>query len=417
MYTARLDRQLRIGDWQQDVLEESRVGVVGDEPLLTALYILAAAALGMKHLTVLAPALDQRMAALVHPLNPACKLHHIEGFYTHPDMDIIFSGADLIVDLSHYGLANKLLLQKGYREEIPVLRGFLHGDQRREGLKVFTYFKGREWQELRQLLAPASLPGVGSMDPVLGIIAAGIVLEETARILMGRQISTEIIRYSRPSLRQHRTDMRIAVVGAGALGNFVGLGLALAGFGNITFIDPDLVEVSNLNRQVLFAEAVGSSKAQTLSARLNGLFDIATSAEAGAFTEQSDIDGYDVIFDCVDNFETRIVLSEKCSSRKKLLLSGGTNIDSGQVVVYDPFRTSAPVAVQLGLYDIVTARQQPGDERNGAPCTRQPVPSVIMTNQIIAGFMVDAFRRILNGREVSSIYYEADSQCKIGQGQ
>ncbi|MGD8768865.1 MAG: hypothetical protein PVJ06_02365, partial [Desulfobacterales bacterium] len=148
MRRKRLDRQLRIEGWDQEALDNAKVGVVGDEDLLASHYLLSASALGINRLVVLAPSLNQTFVEIAKKLNPRFNLTHIEGFYTHPVLDEIFNGCNLIADLSHYGLANKLLLQKGYRDNIPIIRGFCYEQDDKQGFKVFTYVRGREWQEL-----------------------------------------------------------------------------------------------------------------------------------------------------------------------------------------------------------------------------------------------------------------------------
>ena len=94
------------------------------------------------------------------------------------------------------------------------------------------------------------------------------------------------------------------MVGSGALGAFVGLGLAYSGFHHCTFMDPDVVEVTNLNRQVLFYDAFGRSKAETLAGRLKDFFGMDTLGQVAYFRRNTDLSPYDVVFDCVDNFET-----------------------------------------------------------------------------------------------------------------
>jgi molybdopterin/thiamine biosynthesis adenylyltransferase len=199
------------------------------------------------------------------------------------------------------------------------------------------------------------------------------------------------------------------VVGSGALGAFVGLGLAYSGFHHCTFMDPDLVEVTNLNRQVLFYDAFGQSKAETLARRLKDFFGMDTVGEVAYFRRDTDLSAYDVVFDCVDNFESRIVLSEQCKDQSKTLISGGTSADAGQVVVYNPMRNGVTPAELLGLYTIVSNRTGEIPLRERASCTYQPDPSVIMTNQIIAGFMVDSYRMLLDGQEVGNIFYDSNS--------
>lgn len=413
MRRKRLDRQLRIEGWNQDALDNAKVGVVGDEDLLASHYLLSASALGINRLVVLAPSLNQTFVHIAKKLNPRFNLTHIEGFYTHPVLDEIFNGCNLIADLSHYGLANKLLLQKGYREKIPIIRGFCYEQDDEQGFKVFTYVRGREWQELEHLVSPNNLPRDHFDDGVLDTIIAGMVLEETKNILMGHKVSEDLIGYTRKKTDHSKTQPSILVIGSGALGIFVGLGLAYLGFGHSTFMDPDVVEETNLNRQVFFYDAVGKSKAETLSRRLNRLYRTDNKALISYFDRETGIAPYDVVFDCVDNFETRIVLSEKCKAHGKPLISGGTSADAGQVVVYTPGKNGLTPSELLGLYDIVGKRNVDSSKRERASCRYQPDPSVIMTNQIVAGFMVDAFRILLNGQEPLNLFYDAKSDKKI----
>jgi molybdopterin/thiamine biosynthesis adenylyltransferase len=203
------------------------------------------------------------------------------------------------------------------------------------------------------------------------------------------------------------------VVGAGALGNFVGLGLAFSGYEHCTFLDPDVVEVTNLNRQIFLYDALGQSKAETLSARMNGLFQMKSQALVEYLQADMDLSSFDAVFDCVDNFETRIVLSELCRDQGRTLISGGTSADAGQVVVYDPARHDVTPAELLGLAEIVQARGAQSVLRDRAACTYRPDPSVIMTNQITAGFMVDSFRMLQEGRETSNVFYDSSSDRRI----
>ena len=403
----RFDRQLRIRGWDQKALDEAKIGVVGDDDLLASLYIISAAALGINNIAVIAPLLDKNLINTARRINPRLRLTHLQGFYTHPLVDDIFNDCKILVDLCHYGLANKLLLEKGYRESIPIIRGFCYEENGQEGFKIFTYLRGREWQELYQLICPNNLPKGHFDDGVFDIIVSGIALEETKNILMHGKVSGSIISYERNKLKAEASDQRILVAGSGALGVFLGLGLAYTGFQQCTFMDPDVAETTNLNRQILFYDAVGKSKAETLARRLKNSFGIKADAWIEYFKRHTDISSYDVIFDCVDNFETRIVMSEKCKEQKKTMISGGTNVDAGQVVVYHPTKDKRTPAELLGLYDIVDERDVDSPERVRASCKYRPDPSVIMTNQIIAGFMVDSYRMLLAGQEPKNIFYDS----------
>lgn len=405
MYHERFDRQLRSTGWNQEALMRARIGVIGDDDILASLFILSASALGIQDIVLMAPKLDQRIADAAARLSPEFRLTYLKGFFTHPVLEDMFRGCNILVDLSHFGLADKLLLERSYRNGIPLVRGFTALEGCKEGFKVFSYFRGREWDEIEQMVCSPNLPAPHFDDAVLDMIVAGMVLQETKNLLMGRPVSEEIIAYRRECLPSTRTDVPVCVVGAGALGNFVALGLAFLGFRYITVMDPDTIEVTNLNRQVLFYEAVGMSKAQVLCARLNDLFHTNALAVQEAYNRNTDMRSFYAVFDCVDNFEARILLSERCKSEKKMLISGGTGMDSGQVITYVPEESLATPAEVLGLYAVMDRRRADNSQRDRTACVQQPLPSVIMTNQIIAGFMVDSFRGILGGRKVEDIYY------------
>lgn len=126
------------------------------------------------------------------------------------------------------------------------------------------------------------------------------------------------------------------LVGAGGLGCSVGALLAGAGIGSIHVIDHDEIEVSNLNRQILFREAdIGSSKAETAAremAAINSDIRITHNtarlslANVAELTEQVDL-----VIDAADNFATSYILSDQCVNLAKPLLSASVNKSYGFV--------------------------------------------------------------------------------------
>jgi hypothetical protein len=408
MDDERLNRQLLIEGWNQEALDNAQIGIIGDDDSLASMYLMSSAALGINDFVVIAPSLDERLINVAKSVNPELKIKFVKGNYTSQNLNCLLEDCDIITDVSHYGLANKLSLNLGYDKYKPVIRGL--SDE--EGFKVFTYERGREWSELESIISQPSFPNEHFDDPVLDMIASGILLEETKNKLMNEKISNELIVYNREPLADIDKSDNILVIGAGALGNFVGLGLGYSGFENITFMDPDVAEITNLNRQILLYDGVDKSKSATLAKRLKEFFGINAKSREQYFNSSSRIHNYDVIFDCVDNFETRIVLSEKCKAKNKILISGGTNVDAGQSVLYNPDVDDKTPAELLGLYDILGQRKLENYTRERASCVYRPDPSVIMTNQVIGGFMVDAYKRHLSGQTIENIFYDSKSDTR-----
>ncbi len=112
---------------------------------------------------------------------------------------------------------------------------------------------------------------------------------------------------------------RVCVVGAGGLGSPALLYLAAAGVGTLGIVDDDLVDVSNLQRQVLHDEAsVGEPKTASAAARLTGLDSGVSVVEhrlrLTAENAPGIFDGYDLVLDATDNFAARYVINDACAA-------------------------------------------------------------------------------------------------------
>ena len=133
-------------------------------------------------------------------------------------------------------------------------------------------------------------------------------------------------------------NARVLVVGAGGLGCPVLLYLTAAGIGTIGVIDPDVVDLSNLQRQVLYTtDEVGQPKAKAAVMHLNRLnpgltFDTYTMAlETG--NARAIIDAYDIVVDCTDNFKVRYLVNDVCVTLGKPFVYGAIHRFEGQVAV------------------------------------------------------------------------------------
>lgn len=119
----------------------------------------------------------------------------------------------------------------------------------------------------------------------------------------------------------------VLVVGAGGLGSPVLYYLAAAGVGRIGIVDDDVVDLSNLQRQILFTTAdIGRAKAEVAAERLAALNpEVAlepVTARLRAATAPDLIGGYDVVVTAVDNFPTRYLLNDVCVLSGKTLVDG-----------------------------------------------------------------------------------------------
>ena len=140
---------------------------------------------------------------------------------------------------------------------------------------------------------------------------------------------------------------RALVVGAGGLGSPVALYLAAAGVGVLGLVDDDAVNLSNLQRQILFRTCdVGRAKveagAETLKA-LNPGVEVETHAvRLTADNVMALIAGYDIIADGSDNFATRFLLNDACFFAQKPLVSAAVTEFEGQLATYKGYEAGLP---------------------------------------------------------------------------
>lgn len=127
--------------------------------------------------------------------------------------------------------------------------------------------------------------------------------------------------------QQKLRDASVLVVGAGGLGAPALYYLAAAGVGHLGVVDDDVVELSNLQRQILYTTAdIGRGKAETAAARLRALnpdVEVTPYAQRLRAANVMDVvDGYDIVVTAVDNFPTRYLINDACVLRRKTLVDG-----------------------------------------------------------------------------------------------
>lgn len=166
---------------------------------------------------------------------------------------------------------------------------------------------------------------------------------------------TQLLRYSRHILlddigvegQSRLLAARVLVLGAGGLGSPVGLYLGSAGVGQLTLVDPDQVDETNLQRQIAHRlDRVGQPKVQSLAQSIR---DINPDVRLHCLEERADdallarlLPVSDLVVDCTDNFATRQAINRACVAHRVPLVSGAAIGFDGQVGVYDTRQPQAP---------------------------------------------------------------------------
>ncbi len=165
----------------------------------------------------------------------------------------------------------------------------------------------------------------------------------------------QLLRYSRQIMlpqidiegQQKLLAASVLIVGAGGLGSPAAIYLAAAGVGNIAIYDNDVVDLSNLQRQIAHHTAdIGIDKVistrQTLK-QLNPEVEIkAVKQRLEGDQLELEVMRADVVLDCSDNFSTRFAINNACVKHQTPLVSGAAIRFEGQVAVFTPGQNNSP---------------------------------------------------------------------------
>jgi sulfur-carrier protein adenylyltransferase/sulfurtransferase len=137
-------------------------------------------------------------------------------------------------------------------------------------------------------------------------------------------------------------DAKVLLLGAGGLGSPAALYLAAAGVGTLGIIDMDVVDASNLQRQILHnTDRIGERKVDSAKKTLTALnpdVNVVTyDVRLGADNILDIIDGYDVIVDGTDNFPTRYLVNDASLKKRIPVVHGSIFRFEGQVTVFNPY--------------------------------------------------------------------------------
>ena len=165
----------------------------------------------------------------------------------------------------------------------------------------------------------------------------------------------QLLRYSRqimlPELdidgQEKLGSASVLIIGLGGLGSPAAIYLAAAGIGELTLVDEDVVDLSNLQRQIVHREAsIGEPKVASAENTIKQI-----SSETNITTIATRLRGdqllktvrhADVVVDATDNFESRYEINDACLSTQTPLVSGAAIRMEGHVAVFDPRENDSP---------------------------------------------------------------------------
>ncbi len=224
----------------------------------------------------------------------------------------------------------------GLGNSYPALRHMIYDDSDEIPGHINIYVNN---QEIHSLQGKATPVADGDEMAVIPAIAGG------ATALTPEQVD----RYSRhiimpqvgPAGQRKLMEAKVLIVGAGGLGGPVALYLALAGVGTIGIVDFDVVDLSNLQRQVLHQnDDVGKPKVQSAKETLNAYNpDVNVVVHESPITSDNAMEfiaQYDIVVNGADNFTTRYLVNDASYMSGKTLVDGSILLFDGQATVFVP---------------------------------------------------------------------------------
>jgi adenylyltransferase/sulfurtransferase len=251
-----------------------------------------------------------------------------------------FAGGNASYDVTA-GTVGQALAQ--LTAEYPDLQRHLYNDEGKLRSFVNIYL-GED--DIRYLDGEQTALGPGAELTIVPSIAGGVSAPERQTVETTLS-NDEILRYSRHLImpevalggQEKLKAAKVLLIGAGGLGAPLGLYLAAAGVGTLGLVDSDVVDFTNLQRQVIYGTSdVGTAKLEAAAARLRDLNPhIEIRTHEVRLTSENALDlfeDYDIIVDGTDNFPTRYLVNDACVMLGKPNVYGSIFRFEGQVSVF-----------------------------------------------------------------------------------
>ncbi len=331
-----------------------------------------------------------RIVSLAREINPSLNINGYHSKLSASLLDYIGFEPDIIIDAQNSPIDREISLDYAISRRKRFISAFYNC------FKSVTSVLNQDCSNIEELLDDGEITreasGIGSIPAG---VSAGIIVDEVRKSIFSMNgldsplVSRVVYNMGSSSRDKLPSDIsisadlekRVLIGGAGALGNYVAMNLALSGFDHIDIIDNDNIEDHNLARQILLYGKAGQPKSSVLLQRIKEFSNVKGSAFIRMIDESSkdlfENNKYDLVMGCFDNQEARYVLSELALKFRIPYIDAGTSPTMGTVSIFVPGQTSC-IACKKGLKRI--------KKRNSCA---EALPSVVTPN-IIAGSLASA---------------------------
>jgi len=355
-----------------------------------------------------------RIESIASRINPSIDVRGIHSKFSPSLLSFLNFNPDFIVDTQNNPSQKEHVLHYAMQKKKTFLSSFC------AEYKIITTRLNRG--NISDLLNPGGITPDSQQGPIPSGVGAGIITDEIRKSLFRINEEEELLESqftynlespSRVSPQsQDRINYRsirgtrILIAGAGAIGNFAAISLALEGFRNTTVLDFDRVEDHNLERQILFYDKVGDEKADALASRMSEMGVIRARALNKRITPGSksliEREKYEILIGCFDNQNARCELSDIALELNIPYIDGGTSATMGSISSYIPKKTGC-VKCKKNLRPI----------KETASCP-MALPSVVIPNAIIGSLMVGEVYSVLSGNPPNKrVVYDGSEQDRL----
>ena len=434
------DRQIRIwGEENQERLQNSSVLVVG-EGHVSEMALAGLVGLGVGNILImsnsdnfinkssfLAPGIKskrktKKFPEILNQINPFINIKSTRSYFSRSLLNYYNFNPNVIIDTTNDAKSKIRILEYLNKRKGKIFLSS-YCEKRKSNVAKFNYSPNN----CNLLLDSQGIQDNSEQGIIASGIAAGIILEELRKGLIPLEgdsplekkvkynldapdrISSRDLQFQASNIK----NRKCLVAGAGGIGTYVALNLALSGFKKIDVLDYDEIHESNMNRQILFYGKVGEKKAEVLRERIKKI----TPLNSKAFSRNEDKitpdsfdflrrKNYSMIFGCFDNVRARYLLNYFAVDLKIPYIDGGTSISRGSVLSYFPNESSC-----------VSCKKNIELEEEVRHSCDYADPSVVMPNMVVGSLMVGEAINILSGRDrhCKTIAYDNNHPQRIYQ--